>query len=89
MARDPQMSRALATQKQAPIRRRAQAIIKARPDIAAITVYDDSGRRITYVKRAPALAPGALACSWMRPAPPGPGHCSVCTPRLSRAKRST
>src|SRR4051794_3570334 len=40
VARDPRMSRALATQKQRPIRTRARAILKARPDIAAITFYD-------------------------------------------------
>src|SRR6187200_433104 len=40
VARDPRMSRALATQKQAPIRKRARQILKARPDIAAIAVYD-------------------------------------------------
>jgi diguanylate cyclase (GGDEF)-like protein len=56
VARDPQMSRALATQKRRPIRARARAILKARPDIAAISVYDGTGRRISYTKRAPALA---------------------------------
>jgi diguanylate cyclase (GGDEF)-like protein len=56
VARDPKMSRALATQKQRPIRSRARAIIKARPDIAAIAVYDRSGKRITYVRRGPAVA---------------------------------
>src|SRR3954451_18500467 len=56
VARDPQMSRALATQKQRPIRLRARAILKARPDIAAITFYDTKGDRISYAKRAPALA---------------------------------
>src|SRR5436189_4788770 len=40
VARDPRMSRALATQKQRPIQRRARQILKARPDIAAIAVYD-------------------------------------------------
>lgn len=56
VARDPQMSRALATQKQRPIRLRAREILKARPDIAAITFYDRKGERISYTKRAPALA---------------------------------
>jgi nitrogen fixation/metabolism regulation signal transduction histidine kinase len=56
VARDPKMSRALATQKQRPIGQRARAIIKARPDIAAISVYDGSGKRITYVRRGPAVA---------------------------------
>jgi diguanylate cyclase (GGDEF)-like protein len=56
VARDPQMSRALATQKQRPIRRRARAILKARPDIAAITFYDRTGKRISYTKRAAAVA---------------------------------
>src|SRR5436190_12590219 len=56
VARDPQMSRALARQSERPIRLRAREIIKARPDIAAISFYDSSGRRISYTKRAPALA---------------------------------
>ena len=56
VARDPEMSRALATQKQRPIRRRAQKILKARPDIAAIAFYDKRGKRISYTTRAPALA---------------------------------
>jgi diguanylate cyclase (GGDEF)-like protein len=56
VAHDPQMSRALARQKERPIRLRARAIIKARPDIAAITLYDRRGQRISYTKRAPALA---------------------------------
>ena len=56
VARDPQMSRALATQKQRLLRRRARAILKARPDIAAIAFYDRGGKRVVYAKRAPALA---------------------------------
>jgi diguanylate cyclase (GGDEF)-like protein len=56
VARDPRMSRALATQKQDPIRRRARQIIKARPDIAGISVYDENGRRAVFVKRGPAVA---------------------------------
>src|SRR3954471_18956326 len=56
VARDPRMSRALATQKQAPIRRRARQILEARPDIAAIAVYDRNEKRVVYVRRSPALA---------------------------------
>jgi diguanylate cyclase (GGDEF)-like protein len=56
VARDPRMSRALATQKQAPIRRRARQILGARPDIAAIAVYDPTEKRVVYVRRSPALA---------------------------------
>src|SRR3954454_504719 len=56
VARDPKMSRALARQKERPIRLRARQILKARPDIAAITFYDAQGNRIAYTKRAPALA---------------------------------
>src|SRR3954452_23419560 len=56
VAHDPRMSRALATQKRRPIRRRAQQILKARPDIAAITVFDTNGNRVSEAKRAPALA---------------------------------
>src|SRR3954449_6011478 len=56
VARDPRMSRALARRKERPIRIRARQILKARPDIAAITFYDAQGNRIAYTKRAPALA---------------------------------
>jgi diguanylate cyclase (GGDEF)-like protein len=56
VARDPRMSRALATQKQRPITARARAILKARPDIAAIAVYDANDKRVAYTKRAPAVA---------------------------------
>ena len=56
VAHDPQMSRALARQKPRPIRLRARAILKARPDIAAITFYNAKGDRISYTKRAPSLA---------------------------------
>src|SRR4051794_13238125 len=56
VARDPKMSRALARQVERPIRLRAREILKARPDIAAITFYDTTGKRISYTKRAPALA---------------------------------
>ena len=56
VARDPQMSRALAQQKPGPIRRRARAILRARPDIAAIVVYNPQGSRTVYVARAPSLA---------------------------------
>ena len=56
VARDPRMSRALAKQTARPISVRARQILKARPDIAAITFYDATGRRTSYTKRAPALA---------------------------------
>jgi diguanylate cyclase (GGDEF)-like protein len=56
VARDPQMSRALARKQQRPIQRRARAILKARPDIAAIAFYDKSGRRVAYAQRVPAVA---------------------------------
>src|SRR3954447_14965079 len=61
VARDPQMSRALARQKPSQIRRRARTIIKGRPDVAAIAVYDRGGKRIAYAQRAPALAYGTAA----------------------------
>jgi diguanylate cyclase (GGDEF)-like protein len=56
VARDPEMSRALAKRKPGPIRRRAEQIVKARPDIAAIALYDKGGKRVVYVKRSPAVA---------------------------------
>jgi diguanylate cyclase (GGDEF)-like protein len=56
VARDPKMSRALATQKPRPIKQRARQILKARPDIASIAFYDTTGKRISYTKHAPALA---------------------------------
>src|SRR4051794_7008396 len=56
VARDPQMSRALARRKARPIRQRARAILEARPDIAAISFYDRAGHRVSYTKRAPSLA---------------------------------
>ncbi|MEA2494765.1 MAG: hypothetical protein QOJ29_2676, partial [Thermoleophilaceae bacterium] len=56
VARDPQMSRALAKRQQRPIRLRARQILRARPDIAAIAFYDTRGRRISYTKRASAIA---------------------------------
>jgi diguanylate cyclase (GGDEF)-like protein len=56
VARDPKMSRALAKRKAGPVSRRARQILKVRTDIAAITFYDQSGKRITYTRRAPALA---------------------------------
>src|SRR3954468_8539 len=56
VARDPRMSRALARQDARPIRLRARAILKARPDIAAITFYNTKGERVSYTKRAPAVA---------------------------------
>jgi diguanylate cyclase (GGDEF)-like protein len=61
VARDPQMSRALARQKPSQIRRRARTIIKGRPDVVAIAVYDRAGRRVAYAQRAPALAYGTAA----------------------------
>src|SRR5437773_4880616 len=51
VARDPKMSRALATQKPAPIRLRARAILARRPDVVAIGYYGRDGRRIAYVQR--------------------------------------
>src|SRR6188768_2392290 len=56
VARDPQMSRALARKQARAVRLRARQILKARPDIAAITFYDANGERISYTKRAAALA---------------------------------
>src|SRR3954462_7327969 len=56
VARDPQMSRALARQQARPVSARAHAILKARPDIAAIVFYDMKGRRVAAAQRAPALA---------------------------------
>src|SRR5258705_3046098 len=56
VARDPQMSRTLARKSGKPIERRARAILKARPDIAAIAFYDTKGHRIAYASRAPAVA---------------------------------
>src|SRR4051794_13107064 len=56
VARDPKMSRALARQQERPIRLRAREILKARPDIAAITFYNTKGERVSYTKRAPAVA---------------------------------
>jgi diguanylate cyclase (GGDEF)-like protein len=56
VARDPKMSRALARKQAGPIRRRARQILDARTDIAAIAFYETSGKRVVYVKRAPALA---------------------------------
>src|SRR6476660_1035872 len=56
VARDPRMSRALARQEARPIRLRARQILKARPDIAAITFYNAKGDRVSYTKRAPARA---------------------------------
>src|SRR3954453_11986580 len=56
VARDPQMSRALARKQSRPIERRARAILKARPDIAAIAFYDTKGRPVMSVQRGPAVA---------------------------------
>ncbi|HEX4719476.1 MAG TPA: diguanylate cyclase [Thermoleophilaceae bacterium] len=56
VARDPQMSRALARRKAGPLRARARVILKARPDIAAIVFYNRKGGRVAAAQRAPALA---------------------------------
>ena len=56
VAHDPAMSRGLARQKPPAIRRRARAILDARPDLAAIAVYDVGGRRIAATSRSAALA---------------------------------
>jgi diguanylate cyclase (GGDEF)-like protein len=56
VARDPQMSRALARKQAASIRRHARAILRARPDIAAVAFYDTKGRRVIAVQRGPAVA---------------------------------
>jgi diguanylate cyclase (GGDEF)-like protein len=56
VARDPQMSRALARKHKGPIERRARAILKVRPDIAAITLFDGKGRQIVDVHRTPSVA---------------------------------
>lgn len=61
VARDPQMSRALATRSEGPIRSRARQILRARSDIAAVAVYDKTGARVAYFQRAPALAFAAAA----------------------------
>src|SRR4051812_5030390 len=56
VARDPQMSRALARRDARGIRQRSRAILHSRPDIAAIIFYDRSGHRVTYVSRGPTVA---------------------------------
>ena len=56
VAHDPEMSRALARQTKLRISRRARQIVKARPDIASIAFYSTEGKRLSYTKRAPALA---------------------------------
>jgi diguanylate cyclase (GGDEF)-like protein len=56
VARDPQMSRALATQRERPIRLRAREIMARHVDIVAITYYDRRGKRVSYTKREPAVA---------------------------------
>jgi len=61
VARDPQMSRALARRKGGPVRARARQILRARPDIAAIVFYDGRGRRVSYTARTPALAHATAA----------------------------
>src|SRR3954454_935371 len=56
VARDPRMSRALARHRRSQVAARARAILHARPDIAAIVLYDPSGKRVTDVSRGAALA---------------------------------
>ena len=56
VARDPEMSRALARRQHAAVTARARQILKTRPDIAAITLYDTGDRRVATVRRAPAVA---------------------------------
>jgi diguanylate cyclase (GGDEF)-like protein len=56
VARDPEMSRALARRDPKALRARARRILRARPDIAAIAFYDLQGRRLSYTTRGPALA---------------------------------
>src|SRR3954454_1508190 len=56
VARDPKMSRALARGRASQIRSRARSIMRVRPDIASIAVFDPSGKRITYTARAASLA---------------------------------
>ena len=56
VARDPEMSRALARRRQRAISARAREILRARRDVAAIAFFDRNGRRVAYTKRAPALA---------------------------------
>ena len=46
VARDPQMSRALARGNPSAIRTRARQILRARPDIVSVSVYDTTGKRI-------------------------------------------
>jgi diguanylate cyclase (GGDEF)-like protein len=56
VARDPEMSRALARRRQGAIRRRARRLLARNRDIVAIAYFDGTGRRIQYAKRAPAVA---------------------------------
>jgi diguanylate cyclase (GGDEF)-like protein len=56
VARDPRMSRALATEKAGPIARRARALLAQRPDIVAIAYYTRNGRRLAFADRSPAVA---------------------------------
>jgi diguanylate cyclase (GGDEF)-like protein len=56
VARDPQMSRALARGQARPIRARARQILAKRADIAAIAYYDENSRPVAIAARAPALA---------------------------------
>src|SRR2546423_8352252 len=61
VARDPQMSRALARGDERAIRTRARAILAKRLDIAAIAYYGASHKRVAYTKRASALAYASAA----------------------------
>jgi diguanylate cyclase (GGDEF)-like protein len=56
VARDPRMSRALARHRQGEVAARARAILRARPDIAAVVLYGPSGKRVASVSRGPSLA---------------------------------
>ncbi|MFL5893541.1 MAG: diguanylate cyclase [Thermoleophilaceae bacterium] len=56
VAHNPQMSRALARRSERPIRVITRRILAHRRDIAAITYYDRTGARVSYAKRAPAVA---------------------------------
>src|SRR4051794_22183552 len=56
VARDPHMSRALAREGKRAIRLNARNILARRRDIAAITYLDKTGARVSYAKRAVAVA---------------------------------
>src|SRR3954454_16674199 len=50
VAREPKMSRALARQGERPIRLRARATLKPRPEAAAITFHAPNGKRLPCPK---------------------------------------